>query len=121
MAGEQLGQHGALRLARVLLGQVGHLRVATKRDRPCLGRLDPGDALEQRRLAHPVRANQADLLARLDRPAKTLKNCAPAVDARNAAEVRDDHDAGSVAALQRAARASCQTKRAVGCHTGPRR
>jgi hypothetical protein len=84
--GQQLGQHSPARLAAVLLRQV-----APQCDGALLGRLEPGQRAQQRRLPNTIRPDQADPLAVLQRPAQPTEDRAAAMDARDIVHVCDDH------------------------------
>src|SRR2546430_6620987 len=59
-AGERCGEDRAAGAAGDLLGQIADRRLARAADAPGVGLLEPGKEPAERRLAHPVRADEPD-------------------------------------------------------------
>ena len=88
-------QHREHRSRRSLLflREIGHAHVAGARDEPALGRLEPRDRAQERRLPAAVRTDEPDASARFDRPREVREDRAVAVRACDCREIGDDHAA----------------------------
>src|SRR5256886_16380874 len=78
-AGERLGEDRAVGAPGDLLGQIADRRLARAADAPGVGLLDAGEEPAERRLSHPVRADEPDPLAVGDPPRQLTKELLPGV------------------------------------------